>query len=335
MRINPVDPRTLADDELTMMHEILTAVAANDHPDLPAPARGDLEERLTYPWPGCRLACWLGWDNERTRALGLAWLMLPGDANSGVAELTLAVLPGDRRSGAGRGLLREAVRLAYSMGRTTMIAAAEDGGAAADFAVAMGARPALNDVHAVLQVSPPTDPPTAGGSGDYELLRLRGATPPELLAALGAVHEGMADAPVGTSTWSHQRYDGSRVAAVDSTLEARGLVQLRVLARHRPTGDIVGVTYVIVSPRSPYRSEQGDTTVLPAHRGNRLGLAMKVEMLHWLSADYPEVRELNTWVAQDNAPIRAVNAQLGYRVAGHWTHWQADVPDLAKLLGMT
>ncbi|MBA2414993.1 MAG: GNAT family N-acetyltransferase, partial [Geodermatophilaceae bacterium] len=41
------------------------------------------------------------------------------------------------------------------------------------------------------------------------------------------------------------------------------------------------------------------------------------------------------WVAQDNAPIRAVNAQLGYRVAGHWTHWQADVPDLAKLLGMT
>lgn len=331
MRIQPVDPRTLADDELTMMHEVLATAAAHDHPDLPASSRADLAARLARPWPGCRSACWLSYDDDR--AVGLAWVRLLGSANAAIADLTLVVRPEDRRHGAGRGLLREAVRLAYSTGRTTMTGAAADDGPGAGFAVAVGALPALSDVHAVLDVQ------TAAAVdveelGDYELLRLRGATPPELLDCVGAVHEGMADAPVGDAAWAHQPYDGARVAAVDATLDARGLSQLRVLARHRPTGEVVGITYVIVSADSPHRSEQGDTTVLPAHRGRRLGLAMKADMLRWLTADYPEVRELNTWVAADNAPMRAVNAKLGYRVAGHWTQWQAPVAELAGTLGL-
>jgi len=333
MRINPVDPRTLSDEELTMMYDILADVAAHDHPDLAEPAREDIETRLTWPWPGSRLACWLGCEDNRP--MGLAWVTLPGGANTALADLKLAVRPADRRHGVGRGLLREAVRLAYSTGRSTMIGSAVDSAAAAGFAAAMGAAPVLHDVRAVLQVHPPPAAPPTARVEDYELLRIRGAAPRELLDGIGTVHEGMADAPIGTAAWVHQSYDGARVAAVDATLEARGLVQLRVLARHRSTGAVVGVTYVIVSPWSPHQSEQGDTTVLPSHRGSGLGLAMKTEMLRWVSAEYPEVHELNTWVAEDNAPIQAVNAQLGYRVAGHWTQWQADVPALAKILGMT
>jgi GNAT superfamily N-acetyltransferase len=331
MRILPVDPRTLADDELAMMHGILSAVAAHDHPELPAESRGDLQARLAWPWPGCRSACWLGLDDDR--AVGLSWVTLSRGANAAVADLTLAVLPEDRRQGFGRGLLREAVRLAYSTGRTSMIGAAADEGPAAGFVVAMGATPALSDIQAVLQVQPPPAPDD-GDCGDYELLRVQGAAPPELLTYIGAVHEGMADRPVGDAAWTHQPYDGARVAAVDAMLDARGLVQLRVLARHRPTGEVVGISYVIVSTRSPHRSEQGDTTVLPAHRGRRLGLRMKTEMLRWLSSEYPDVRELNTWVARDNAPMRAVNAALGYQVAGHWTQWQAPVAELASKLGL-
>lgn len=332
MRINPVDPRTLTEDELTAMHDILTAVAAHDHPDLPAEPRADLQAKLARPWPGCRTACWLGFDNNR--AVGVAWMSLPRDANAAVADLTLAVIPPERHQGAGRGLLREAVRMAYSTGRTTMTGMAADAGPGVGFAGALGASAALHDVHAVLAVPVVSAAPDTANLGDYELLRLRGSAPPDLLAAIGAVHEGMADAPHGDAAWVHQPYDGARVAAVDATLLARGLIQLRVLALHPPSGDVVGVTHVIVSPRSPYRSEQGDTTVLPAHRGHRLGLAMKIEMLRWLAAEYPEVRELSTWVARDNAPMHAVNATLGYRVAGHWTHFQAPVGELAGTLGL-
>lgn len=328
----PVDPRTLVEDELSMMHDILTAVASHDHPDSPAPAKGDLEAKLARPWPGCRTACWLGFDDDR--AVGLAWVTLLGDANSAVADLTLAVLPHERHHGVGRGLLREAVRLAYSTGRTTMISEAADLEPAVDFAQAMGARPALHDLHEVLQVPPVVAALEVVPLGDYELVRLRGAAPPDLRADLGAVHEGMVDAPVGATVRVHQPYDGARVAAVDVTLQARGLIQLRVLARHVPTGEIVGVTYVIVSPRSPHRSEQGDTTVLLGHRGHRLGLAMKTEMLRWLGEEYPEVRELSTWVARDNTPMLDVNERLGYRVVAHWTQWQAPVRAVAEKLGL-
>jgi len=332
MRIMPVDPRTLAEDEVTVLHDILTAVARHDHPDFPAPAKGDLEAKLARPWPGCRTACWLGFEDER--AVGLAWVTLLADANSAVADLTLAVVPHERCQGAGRSLLREAVRLAYSTGRTTMISEAADLEPAVDFAGSIGARPALHEVHQVLQVPPVVAGLEAVPLGDYELVRLRGAAPPELRAGLGAVHEGMVDAPLGDTALAHQPYDGARVAAVDVILQARGLVQLRVLARHLGTGEIVGVTYVIVSPRSPHRSEQGDTTVLPGHRGHRLGLAMKTEMLCWLGDEYPEVRELSTWVARNNAPMLNVNERLEYRVVAHWTQWQAPVRELAGKLGL-
>jgi len=331
MRIMPVDPRALADHELIEMHDVLTAAADHDHPDAPAPSRKDFSARLVNPWPGSRSACWLRYDGERP--VGFACVVLPGGANSAVADLMLAVLPGERRQGTGRDLLREAVRLAYSTGRTTMVSSATDDGPAAGFAGAIGAHPARNDVHEVLRVQPPGALDTVG-SEDYELLRLRGPAPAELLEGIATVHQGLADAPVGENTWTHQPYDAARVAAVDAMLEARGLTQLRVLARHRRTGEVVGVTYVIVSRSSPSCSEQGGTTVLAAHRGHRLGLAIKMEMLRWLTVDHPEVHELTTWVAEGNAPIRAVNAQLGYRVIGHWTQWQAPVGTLATTLGL-
>ncbi|CAN5210411.1 hypothetical protein BH20ACT5_BH20ACT5_09350 [soil metagenome] len=200
------------------------------------------------------------------------------------------------------------------------------------FAGSLGAVPVLRDVRAVLSVGTPH--PCAVPPG-YELIRVRGDAPPELIGGIAAVHEGMADAPLGNAAWSHQRYDADRVAAVDAMLAARGSVQLRVLALDRDSGEVAGITYVIISPRSPARSEQGDTTVLRAHRGHGLGLALKTDMLRWLTAEHPEVRELNTWTAEDNAPMRRVNAALGYREVGRWEEWQADVADLAAHFVLT
>ncbi len=331
----PVDPRALGDSDLNAMHDVLSTVAAHDHPDLPVMPRGDLAATLSRPWPGTRVACWLSSDDSHgdSQAAGLAWVTLPGDANAAFADLTLAVRPAHRRQGTGRALLREAVRLAYATGRTAMIASAPDLDPATEFAATIGARPVLRGLRAVLQL--PTRPTVAEVPlKEYELFRLRGAAPPELRERIGDVHQGMADAPAGDGSWVHQPHDGARVTAADVTLQARGMIQLRVLARHRRTDEVVGATSAIISPRSPFRSEQGDTTVLAPHRGNGLALAMSVELLSWLSGECPDVLELNTRVARENAPMLAVNSRLGYRVVGPWTQWQASVRDLAGTLGL-
>ncbi|MEU9110203.1 GNAT family N-acetyltransferase [Streptomyces sp. NPDC048483] len=59
-----------------------------------------------------------------------------------------------------------------------------------------------------------------------------------------------------------------------------------------------------------------DTVVLPGHRGHGLGRAVKLRTLERLRAKRPGVREITTTVADENRPMRVVNAALGYRAEG-------------------
>ncbi|MGZ4492490.1 MAG: GNAT family N-acetyltransferase, partial [Nocardioidaceae bacterium] len=51
-----------------------------------------------------------------------------------------------------------------------------------------------------------------------------------------------------------------------------------------------------------------------AHRGHRLGLLLKIEMLRWVAAVRPEVRATETWNSTANHHMLAVNERLGTRV---------------------
>lgn len=331
MRARPVDPRAPSAAELAAMYDVLNGSFLHDHPGHPPRAPEDLRANLRAPWPGCRSACWLGLDGDE--AVGLASMRMPGGAHAGIADMTIDVLPARRRSGVGRTLLREVVRLAYASGRTTIIGRSVEPGPATGFAAAMAAHPVGYEVRSMLGVHG-AEPVCAQPPVGYELIRLLGATPAELHDDVAEVHDEMAEASTGAGAWSHQTYGGAALAAVDTTLAARGVTQLRVLTRHRSSGELVGISSVLISPHSPYRSEQGNTTVLPAHRGNGLGLAMKAEMLQWLRADFPAVQELNTWTARDTASMRAVNSRLGYQDTGTWTRWQAPVYELTEKLGL-
>ena len=67
---------------------------------------------------------------------------------------------------------------------------------------------------------------------------------------------------------------------------------------------------------------QMDTSVVRAHRGNSLGLLLKIEMLRWLGDAEPQLRVLDTWNAASNDHMIAVNERLGYRVIGEGLEWQ-------------
>ncbi len=90
----------------------------------------------------------------------------------------------------------------------------------------------------------------------------------------------------------------------------------RVYARHRGTGELAGQTVVAVQADLPQHAEQHDTSVVRAHRGHRLGLLLKAEMMLWLREAQPGLTEVDTWNAESNDFMIDVNQSLGYRIMG-------------------
>ena len=90
-----------------------------------------------------------------------------------------------------------------------------------------------------------------------------------------------------------------------------------VLARHRTSGEWAGLSMLCVDEFAPTVAFQEDTSVVRAHRGHRLGLLMKADMLRWISQERPEVTAADTWNATNNHHMIAVNERLGATVIAH------------------
>jgi hypothetical protein len=62
--------------------------------------------------------------------------------------------------------------------------------------------------------------------------------------------------------------------------------------------------------------------VLRAHRGHRLGLVLKIAMLHWLAEEEPQLLTIDTWNAKSNKHMVEVNEVLGYHILSGGSTWQ-------------
>ncbi len=140
-----------------------------------------------------------------------------------------------------------------------------------------------------------------------------GPTPDGMLDGMVAVHEAMNDAPADEGK-EPDVWDVDRVRRFDEEMTQRRQTMYRVLARHVPTGEWAGMSLVAVDEFLPTVAFQEDTTVVRAHRGHRLGLLMKTDMLRWVAELRPEVTAIDTWNATDNHHMIAVNERLGCRV---------------------
>ena len=91
-------------------------------------------------------------------------------------------------------------------------------------------------------------------------------------------------------------------------------------------GDMVGHTQLVRPASDPVNAVQWDTLVTPAHRGHRLGLALKaINHLHFQEI-FPEPQCIHTWNARDNTPMVAINDALGFRPVELYGEWQGPVP---------
>ena len=268
------------------------------------------------------------------RVVGIADLEMYRRENPHAARLDVRVLPEHRRRGIGSALVSEAERIARQCGRTEMGGLDEtplrpDYADPADpFARRLGFKPAqrmvrrrldlpLDRVHEeALRRNPKSSPE------GYPLLTFEDRWPDEDILDRCELGRRMStDVPLGDQLLDEEIWDEKRVRGLEAALVAQNRVKVITAARNAATGRLVAYTEVVVPRGAPESAWQHDTLVMREHRGHGLGFAIKVANLFAVAERYPAVRWINTWNAEENWPMIAVNEEMGFEVVASSVLW--------------
>jgi GNAT superfamily N-acetyltransferase len=331
MRIKQVD---LADaDTIRACFEVFLAAQRADEPDGPFFTERPFRGWLTTGWGGNPREVWLTEGKAEGAVAGWYLLELPDLENLDQAELTLAVHPAQRRRGIGKALLKHAATRAAEHGRSVLTAPTRLGGDGEAFARAVGAGQGLVDVQRVMDIRATGDDELARlrasaeeKASDYSLVSWTGLVPEEFIEQAAGLFAALNDAPHDPET-APAVWDAERVRKrVNDLRPLYGLRIYSIAARHDATGELAALTEVAVDPADPGWGHQMLTGVTRTHRGHRLGLLVKVAMAEWLLTAEPELQRIDTWNAQSNQYMIAVNEALGYTILGRpGSWWKLDV----------
>ena len=273
-----------------------------------------------------------GWDGEPddffvgvegNRVVALLSFFAPSWDNPELAWLGLTVHPEHRRRGLGDAGLRFLLDLAAEAGRTKLGADSWDGSPGNAFLEKHGftcgsraicrrqhlAEVSLDDVRARYDEA-------AQVASGYELVRIDGATPDELLPAVAEMSAAINDAPLDDLDIDDEVFPPERIRSYEQAQLANDMRLYRLLARHKESGVLAGHTVVAVETERDAVGHQHDTSVVRSHRGHRLGLLLKAAMILWLAEVEPQLETVDTWNAESNDHMIAVNELLGYRWTG-------------------
>jgi RimJ/RimL family protein N-acetyltransferase len=162
---------------------------------------------------------------------------------------------------------------------------------------------------------------------DYELIRLPQPVSEDVLTQLVEVTAAINDAPMGDLTYEDEKFDLQRLQDMETARDGRNDTMYRVAARHKASGEIGGHTVVVWNSLRPTRAGQGDTAVARNHRGHKLGILLKIEMMHWIADEHPEVEVIETWNNADNRYMIDVNEAIGYRLSRVFDMYELTVAD--------
>ncbi len=172
------------------------------------------------------------------------------------------------------------------------------------------------------RAGPPVRRGAAQAAADYELVRRTGATPEPELQAIADLTASINDAPIGDLDIEDDEFPPERIVAYEAAQAGQGHLLHRVVARHRESGELAGHTVVAVESARPSIGHQHDTAVARAHRGHRLGVLLKADMVRWLAEVQPQLETVDTWNAESNGHMIAVNEILGYEVLARGLAYQ-------------
>jgi len=331
------DPRTASSAEIASLLGTMNAVFHVDLPGDPPWQDSFLREYLAETMPGERRISWLAEQEPAApgapaRILGHVNVLLLG--NIGVLELL--VHPEARRNGLGRRLLTVAVRRAYHEGFSTVGAEVIGGTAAVRFFEAMGFAREYVESRSVLSLSEvdwlALEKMAESAASGYQVEFFPGGPPDHLIDAYARAKAEFRDVEDGDLDLRPSSYDPQRLRESLACLHRRGMKPYIVLAIHVGTGEVAGLTEVVVPAQHPSRADQYDTLVVQAHRGRGIDRAIKARMLLELRSAEPGLSEVQTWNAQANEAMLKVNAEIGFQTDRDWWEYGADIATLIHRL---
>jgi GNAT superfamily N-acetyltransferase len=328
--LDPVDPDRRDVDGAVALQEAARSV---DTPDQVPPTVSGFRANLRLGWEANAPETAVLRDAHR-RVVGLLEVWLPKWDNRHLGGVHVTVDPACRRRGIGRRLAEEGVQHVRATGRRLLTAYTRDDEPAAALCRALDFKPAFaaiarrQDLFAVDWGQIDREHASAAAQAtDYELLRLDGRTPDELMAQVVEMVAAINDAPTDDLDVEDEVFSPERIRAFEDAMIARGQRWRRVAARHKDTGALAGHTNVGVVDEMPAYGWNGDTSVVRAHRGHRLGLLLKAEMMRWLREEEPQLHWIVTGNATANTHMIQINERLGYRIMYHEVGWQRTIGD--------
>ena len=315
--------------------ETLNAVLSADLPDDPPWRDVQVREYLAETVPGERRISWVAEDDRlpegESEIFAHVSVLLLGD----IGVLEVLVKPTLRRRGLGRHLVAVAARRAYLEGFSTIGVEAIGGTPAIPFYESLGFEREYVETRSVLTLSGvdwSALREMSGGIASGYRIEYHPGGPPELLLEAYAQAKLEAQDEDDDLDLAPRSSDPQRLRDSLQTLHKRGLKPHIVLAIHERSGEVAGLTEVVVPAQHPERADQYDTIVVRAHRGYGIDRAIKARMLFELRTAEPSLREVQTWNAHNNESMLKVNAELGYQPDRDWYEYGADVAQLVQAL---
>ena len=163
--------------------------------------------------------------------------------------------------------------------------------------------------------------------GRYRLHHWTDRCPEQWLEAVAALENSAGEDDVPGVDDTDMVFDGGILREAEDVAIAQGRRTVVTAVEHIDSGELVGLTTISVLALRPDVVFQDDTVVLREHRGNKLGLLIKVANMERLSEQFPDARVLYTWNAPENRYLLKVNLQLGFATAGVTGIWQKELPN--------
>jgi GNAT superfamily N-acetyltransferase len=324
MHIERVTPGT-PEHRIKQWHAVEVAVADRTDWPLPPLTLAELTGHAQHPGgdPIGRYDALLAIEDDDVVGFAHCWWW--SAENRHLVDSSVHVLPERRRRGIGRTLIERLIEDARADGRRSLTMPARQGADSEQFVQAMGATESLVERHSILEIADVdwalverSAPPAPG----YRLVSWDEDPPEELLPSLARAQESMDDAPKGTLDILRDTWTTDMLRAIYALSAARGYRRLVIAAVHEESGEVAGFTELQIPPGRNEYGEQGDTVVVPEHRGHRLGMSIKSAMLQRVRCEAPELERISTWNAEENQWMLAVNVALGFRPAELWGMYQ-------------